>query len=128
MQLIHDRAEGYFHVRAVRSDAIVVIDRELRSSFMLAPDQVIEDWPAVDVESLDEEAIQAILATGPEVVILGSGRRQQFPDRKVLLPLLRSGIGVEVMDNAAAARTYNLLAAEGRRVLAAFILGANQVP
>ncbi|MEZ5463060.1 Mth938-like domain-containing protein [Dokdonella sp.] len=123
MQLIHDRPEGYFFVRAVRPDAIVVIDRELRSSFVLAPDQVIECWSAADVGSLDETAIQAIRATGPEVVILGSGNRQRFPDRKVLLPLLRDGIGVEVMDNAAAARTYNLLAAEGRRVVAAFILG-----
>lgn len=126
MQLIHDRAEGYFYIRAVRPDAVVVIDREMRSSFAMAPDRVIEQWPATDIGSLDEEAILSILAIEPEVVILGTGNRQQFPDRKLLLPLLRQGIGVEVMDNAAAARTYNLLAAEGRRVVAAFILGADQ--
>ena len=122
MQLIHDRAEGYFFVRAVRKDAIVIIDRELHASFLIAPDQVIEGWPVSDIDELGEEAIQAILAVEPEVVILGSGDRQRFPDRKILLPLMRQGIGVEVMDNAAAARTYNLLAAEGRRVAAAFIL------
>ena len=126
MQLIHDRAEGYFFVRAVRPDAVVVIDRELRHSFVVAPDRVIEDWAVTGIESLGEADILAILAIEPEVVILGSGLRQQFPDRKLLLPLLRKGIGVEVMDNAAAARTYNLLAAEGRRVAAAFILGTAQ--
>ncbi|MGB0133525.1 Mth938-like domain-containing protein [Dokdonella sp.] len=126
MQLIHDRAEGYFFVRAVKPDAIVIIDRELQSSFLLAPDQVVEGWPVSTIDELGEDAVLAILETGPEVVILGSGNRQRFPDRKALLPLMREGIGVEVMDNAAAARTYNLLAAEGRRVLAAFILDSAQ--
>lgn len=126
MQLIHDRPEGYYFIRAVKPDAVVVIDREMRSSFALAPDQVIEDWPVASIDNLAEEAVLAILAIDPEVVILGSGRRQRFPDRSLLLPLLRQGIGVEVMDNAAAARTYNLLAAEGRRVVGAFILDAAQ--
>lgn len=126
MQLIHDRAEGYFFIRAVRADAVVIIDRELHSSFLLAPDQVVENWPASDINALGEDAIQAILDTGPEVVILGSGSRQRFPGRKALLPLTSRNVGVEVMDNSAAARTYNLLAAEGRRVVAAIILGPAQ--
>ncbi|MGB0134772.1 Mth938-like domain-containing protein [Dokdonella sp.] len=126
MQLIHDKAEGYFFIRAVRPDAVVVIDRELRTSFALAPDQVVENWPVTDIDSLDEDAIRALLPIEPEVVILGTGERQQFPDRTLLLPIMRKGIGVEVMDNAAAARTYNLLAAEGRRVVAAFILDPTQ--
>ena len=61
--------------------------------------------------------------------VLGTGSRQQFPPQAALVPLLRLGIGVEAMDNAAAARTYNLLAGEGRRVVAAFILpGKVQAP
>ena len=123
MQLVQDRAEGYFYIRACRADAIVVIDRELRSSFVVAPDRVIEDWPVRSIETLDSAAIDAVLALEPELVLLGSGTRQVFPARESLLPLLRRGIGVEVMDNAAAGRTYNLLAGEGRRVAAAFILG-----
>lgn len=122
MQLIHDRAEGYFFIRAIRSDAVVVINRELRSSFLIAPDRVIETWPVTSIDGLDGTAVQGILDQEPEVAILGTGRRQQFPDKSILLPLLRRGIGVEVMDNSAAGRTYNLLAAEGRKVIAAFIL------
>ena len=122
MQLIHDRAEGYFFIRAIRRDAVVVIDRELRSSFLIAPDRVIETWPVTSIDGLDGTAVQGILDQEPEVAILGTGRRQQFPDKSILLPLLRRGIGVEVMDNSAAGRTYNLLAAEGRKVIAAFIL------
>ena len=74
------------------------------------------------IGTLDAAAMHGILELQPEVAILGTGRRQQFPDKAVLLPLLREGIGVEVMDNSAAGRTYNLLAAEGRKVVAAFIL------
>lgn len=122
MQLIHDRAEGYFFIRAIRDEAVVIIDRELRASFLIAPDRIVEAWPIARVDDLDAAAVQVILDQHPEVAILGTGRRQQFPDKALLLPLLRQGIGVEVMDNAAAGRTYNLLAAEGRKVVAAFIL------
>ena len=55
-------------------------------------------------------------------MILGTGERQVFPAAAFMAGLLRKGIGIEVMDNAAAARTYNLLAGEGRRVIAGFIL------
>lgn len=122
MQLIHDRAEGYFFIRAIRDEAVVIIDRELRASFLIAPDRIVEAWPIARVDDLDAAAVQVILDQHPEVAILGTGRRQQFPNKALLLPLLRQGIGVEVMDNSAAGRTYNLLAAEGRKVVAAFIL------
>lgn len=124
MQLIHDRAEGYFFIRAVREHSVVVIDRELQSSFLIAPNQVIEDWPPASVIDLDAGAIQAIVDLDPELVIIGTGVEQRFPEQTALLPLLRKGIGVEVMHNAAAGRTYNLLAGEGRKVVAGFILGA----
>jgi uncharacterized protein len=65
-----------------------------------------------------------VLDLQPEVVLLGTGVRQQFPPAAFMAGFLRKGIGIEVMDNAAAARTYDLLASEGRRVVAAFILPA----
>ncbi len=122
MQLIHDRPEGYFFIRAWRADAITVIDRELRRSFVIAPDRVIEDWPPTTVAGLDAARIEGLLELDPELVLLGTGNRLVFPPRELLLPLHRRRIGVEVMDNGAASRTYNLLAAEGRRVVAAFLL------
>lgn len=123
MHLSHDRPEGYFFIRACRADAITVIDRELRASFAIAPDRVIEDWPVPSLASLDAAAIGRLFELEPELVILGSGTRLVFPPRELLLPLQHRQVGVEVMDNSAASRTYNLLAAEGRRVVGAFILG-----
>lgn len=126
MQLIQDRPEGYFFIRACRADAITVIDRELHASFLIAPDRVVEDWPVTSASAIEPAALESLLPLEPELVILGSGLRLVFPPRALFLPLQRRHIGVEVMDNRAASRTYNLLAAEGRRVVGAFILGGDR--
>ncbi|HLR12285.1 MAG TPA: Mth938-like domain-containing protein [Burkholderiaceae bacterium] len=58
----------------------------------------------------------------PEVVLVGTGNRQQFLDNAIIRPLLSVGIGVEVMTTPAAARTYNILMAEGRRIVVGLLL------
>ena len=121
-----ERPDGYLFVRRVSERSITVVDRELEASFLLAPDQVVEHWPVIDVETLDEAAGEAVRALRPEVVLLGTGTCQRFPAPLFMAGFLRRGIGIEVMDNAAAARTYDLLAGEGRRVVAAFILPTGQ--
>ena len=62
--------------------------------------------------------IGRILERSPEVVLLGTGARQVFPSPGLLAPLTRAGIGVEVMSTSAACRTWNILSAEGRKVVA----------
>lgn len=109
-------------VRRVAPHAITIVDRELHASFILAVDRVVEAWDASDVASLTPASADPILALEPAVVLLGSGTRLRFPPQAVLAAFLTRGIGVEVMDNAAAARTFNVLAQEGRNVVAAFIL------
>lgn len=122
MQLSLNRPGEYLFVRKVDTAAVTVVDRELRRSFVLAPDRAIEDWPVTAVGELDEAAVAPILELTPAVVILGSGPRLVFPSQQLLAAFLKRGIGLEVMDNAAAARTFNVLVSEGRRVVAAFIL------
>jgi len=122
MDLSLDRPEGYLFVRRVDAGSITLIDRELGRSFLLAPDQVVENWPVDAASGLEAGHVEALLALQPELVILGTGHRQVFPAAAFMAGFLRRNIGIEVMDNAAAARTYNLLAGEGRRVVAGFIL------
>lgn len=122
MELALERPEGVVFVRHVAPDHILTSERELRSSFLLIQDHAIEDWPVDAADQLDAEQVAPLLALQPELVLLGTGVRQIFPAAAFLAGFLRKGIGIEVMDNAAAARTYNLLAGEGRRALAAFIL------
>ncbi len=122
MDLSFNRPEGFLFVRRVSARSVTLIDRELTESFLLAPDQVLERWPVAAVDALDASHVDALLALRPELVLLGTGERQVFPAAVFMAGFLRRGIGIEVMDNAAAARTFNLLASERRRVLGAFIL------
>jgi uncharacterized protein len=122
MDLSLDRPEGYLFVRRVGARSVSLIDRELNDSFLLAPDRAIEHWQVDTAAALDASHVEALLALQPELVILGTGERQVFPAAAFVAGFLRKGVGIEVMDNAAAARTYNLLAGEGRRVVAGFIL------
>ncbi|QAU23695.1 hypothetical protein EO087_06600 [Dyella sp. M7H15-1] len=122
MDLSLDRPGDFLFVRRVAPNAITVVDRELTASFLLAPERAVEHWTVTSAQALDESHVDGILELKPEVVLLGTGFRQQFPPAAFMAGFLRLGIGIEVMDNAAAARTYGLLAGEGRRVVAAFIL------
>ena len=122
MSLVEQRPEGMHLVRWVRADAIAIGARELRRSFLLAPEALVEDWPPQSIDQIDESAIAALLALQPTLVLLGTGVTQRLPKPALLATFLQRGIGLEAMDNAAAGRTYNLLASEGRRVVAAFLL------
>jgi uncharacterized protein len=88
---------------------------------LLMPDAPARAWPATTFEALRAEDFDALLDERPEVVLLGTGRRQRFPHPRLTAALARAGVGLEVMDTAAACRTYNILMSEGRRVLAAFL-------
>lgn len=121
MSLMEHRTEGQHVVRFVRADAVGVDASERTRSFVLAPD-AIGDWAPSRLDEIDEAAVAAVLALTPELVLLGTGEKQVMPPPRVFGAFLSKGIGLDAMDNAAAGRTFNLLAAEGRRVVAAFLL------
>lgn len=122
MQLLQDAHPAGPVLRRVEEAAIEVDDRRLTASFIVHPAGVIEGWPVATCAGLEPAHLEPALALAPEVVLLGSGPSQRFPSPAVMAACLTRGVGIEVMDNAAAARTYNVLAAEGRRVVVAFVL------
>jgi uncharacterized protein len=122
MQLTLEPSDHEFVLRGADGEAALVNDRRLTRSFVLTPHALVEDWPVADAASLDADALAALLALEPEVVLLGSGSRQVFPPAATTAACLGRGIGLEVMTNAAAARTFTVLAGEGRRVVAGFVL------
>ena len=80
------------------------------------------DWNCSRFEDLTEEHFTMLAATQPELVIFGSGSRLRFPPPAFMQALMRSRIGIETMDTLAACRTYNILAGEGRQVVAALLI------
>ena len=82
------------------------------------------DWNCASFEDLTEEHFTRLAATQPELVIFGSGSRIRFAPPQFMRGLMQQRIGIETMDTLAACRTYNVLAGEGRRVIAALLIDA----
>jgi len=85
-------------------------------------------WNAPSFESLTAEHFARVAALAPELVVFGSGERLRFPSPTLLRPLIDAAIGFETMDTRAACRTYNVLLAEGRKVVAALLFEARDEP
>jgi uncharacterized protein len=111
-----DNAHGEYRISGYRPGAIVVNDTVYEGSLLVRVDEAPQTWQAG--QQLDGEAIEVLRATEPEVLLLGTGSRQHFPAPASLQALYAANIGFEVMDTRAACRTFNILAAEGRRVIA----------
>jgi len=91
-------------------------------SIVVTPNEVLTDWPAPHFEGLEETHFEYLLALRPDVVLLGTGATQRFPHPRLYRALIAANIGLECMNTAAACRTYNILAAEDRKVVAAILL------
>jgi len=102
---------GYLDINKVRHDYAVTF----------ANSGEVERWPVTSVDDIDADALAQAAKDQPEVLLIGTGSRQRFLAGPLMKPLLKAGIGVEVMTTQAAARTFNILVAEGRRVRIALI-------
>lgn len=122
MQLTLENPDFRYSLRRASGEMALVNDQRLERSFVLAPNQLVTDWRPASIEELETADLEPLLALEPAVVLLGSGAQLRFPAAAVMAACLTRGIGIEVMDNAAAARTFNVLATEGRRVGAGFLL------
>jgi uncharacterized protein len=91
-------------------------------SLIVLPETEPTAWPVTSFEALTAEHFAQIDATKPDVVILGTGKKQRFVHPKLTSILTSRRIGIECMDNQAACRTYNILMAEGRKVAMALII------
>ncbi len=122
MQLTHEIPDYAYTLRGADGRTAQVNDRTLAASFILTPHRLVETWASGDGTAITPDAMLPLLALDPELVLLGTGDRQRFPSAATMAACLTRGIGIEVMTNAAAARTFNVLAGEGRRVVAGFVL------
>lgn len=95
---------------------------DYRDNLVLTPEAVVPGFAASGFDALTEDEFAALLAHKPEVVLFGTGASIRFPHPSVTRALTDAGVGLEVMDTPAACRTYNILAAEGRAVVAALLL------
>ena len=105
-------------------DGYVMVNRQrFERSLVVLPDRILLDWPPKRFDDLAPEHLAELAGLDREIILLGTGAQLRFPRPEIIQPLMRSGVGVEVMDMQAACRTYNILLAEDRRVAAALLIG-----
>lgn len=111
-------------VRAHHPNWLQIDDQRFECSVIVSSltGQAPAPWTPSRFEELMPEQLRELANSGAELVILGTGRRLRFPPSAWLAPFAHRQVGLESMDTAAACRTYNILASEGRKVLAALLL------
>lgn len=106
---------------AYGDDYVAVNHEKHLKNLILLPESIIHEWSTATVDTLAASDMQKLLELGTEIILLGTGKRLRFPAGPLMRPFAPAGIGLEIMDLQAACRTYNILAAEGRKVAAALL-------
>ncbi len=122
MKLHTDAGTATYRISAYGPGYITVNEERVTRSMIIMPERLVRDWPPQSYEELTAQHLRILLEHRPEIVLLGTGARQRFPQASLTAPLHEQRIGLEVMDTAAACRTYNILMAEDRRVLAGLLI------
>lgn len=122
MKMTEDRSEARYIINAHAPGQVTINHAVYTHSLIVSPERLVTDWRPRNIQALAPGDLELILEQAPEIVLLGSGSRQHFPPYTVLRRFAEAGVGCEVMDNAAACRTYSVLMAERRRVVAALLL------
>lgn len=104
--------EGYVQIK----------DKVVNTSVVIGVEALLADWRPKDFSELSVDDCGLLIQSKPDVIILGTGEKQYFPDHDILKFFVQQQIGLEVMDTAAACRTFNILLSEDRNVVAGLFM------
>ena len=121
MELTLERPGDHFYVHSVSSAGIRIGDRLYTRPLILSASEVLDGWEADNPQNLTERHFEPVFEMEPEVALIGTGTAQIFLHPELMMCFYRRGIGVEIMTTDAACRTFNVLASEGRKVVAAML-------
>ncbi len=122
MPLAEDIIENSYRFTAYQQDSVSINEQEFTDSLVVSATTLHHPWPVSTLDDLNEETLAPIFELNPDVVLLGTGNQQRFPEAVIMGRFGKLGIGLEVMDNGALCRTFNILIAEQRSVVGAIIL------
>ena len=124
MKFTEHRDSNILTVKRYEPGKVTINDQEVTDSCFLNHHALIEHWACHSLDELNqqpEKVLAPIFEQKPEVLILGTGETQAFPPPKIFHLCAEKGIGLEVMANRVACRTYNVLTTEDREVVLALI-------
>ncbi len=106
------------------ADTVWIMNEPRSGSLALNAQQLMLDWQCSHVDDIDDDALAPLLALNPEVIVLGVGEAVAFPQASVMRNVMRAGVGIEVMNDGAAIRTFNVMLSEQRDVVLALVRGS----
>jgi uncharacterized protein len=121
MRFTQDSSSGVNLIRAYQTGELRINDAVFHDSVILSASVILTEPALREVTDLGAAHASRILTLDPELVLLGTGQRQIFPAALFGAQFLLAGIGFDVMDTGAACRTFNVLVAEQRRVVAVLL-------
>jgi len=121
MPLAEDRITSRYSISAYTSNDITINEKQYQQSLILSPEVLVCPSPINSIDDLNERTLQSVLDLNPDVVLLGTGENQIFPKPIIFGLFGEKGIGLEVMNTGALCRTFNILVAEDRDVVAIVI-------
>lgn len=120
MKLHAEKGSGNY-IQSVSAEALVVSGTPYSGPLIVSAESIVTDWTPASLDELSLADFEAALALEPEVILFGTGASHRFVSNRLMIEIMSRGIGFEVMATAAACRTFNVLAAEDRRVVAVLL-------
>ena len=122
MKFSLDSPSVQFSIQGYEPGAVAVGGKVYNTNVLVMPDWIDPEWTPQTIADLSENHVLEMLARKPELILIGTGVRQVFPPRRLFAEAIAAGVGYEIVSTEAACRTYNVVLAEGRTVLAGLIL------
>jgi uncharacterized protein len=122
MKLHLAKTEGQNQFTGYGNGYVAVNNQRYERSVVVTPDAIHDTWAVTGVDAIGASELDFLLALKPEILLLGTGATHRFPQPAAMREFVHAQIGVESMDTPAACRTFNILMAEGRNVIAAIIV------
>ena len=122
MKVSLDTGTASHLIKAYGAGSIQINETVYHRDLIVMPESIEPEWASAPITELTTDHFAAVQAYAPEILLLGTGETQIFHPARLMAELGRQGMGLEVMDTAAACRTYNVLMSEDRRVAAALMM------
>lgn len=119
MELIRDPGSAQYTIQSYQAGSIWVRDTAYNCPIIVLANHLIAPWLAPSFEGLSAQHFECLIKLSPQIVLLGTGLKTQWPPLHIFEGFIAHGIAFEVMNSAAACRTYSVLIAEGKKVAAA---------
>ena len=122
MKFAEDQINARYKILGYESTGIDINGKLFTQPLILSPMELVENWTPNNMAELQQEHLDEIFAMKPEVILLGTGVKQIFPEKEIMRRFAQEQIGFEIMATQSACRTFNILTSEDRNVVAGFFM------